>query len=146
MKLLAKNTDYVVRALIVLAMKRGQFISAREIAKYQNIPYQFLRQILQKLIQNKIVVSKEGIGGGVRIVKSPSKISVLELIEMFQGNLELSDCMFRNKICQNRKTCVLRPEIKRIEKNVALEFSKVTIEKLVKKFGEKDEKKLYRNR
>jgi Rrf2 family protein len=137
MKLLTKNTDYVVRALIVLAMKKEVFVSAREIAKVQNIPYQFLRQILQKLIKEKFVEAKEGVGGGVHLIKDPAKISVLELIEIFQGNVELSDCMFRKKICPNRKTCVLRPEIKNIEKMVIEEFKKITISKLLAKYRSK---------
>ena len=122
MKIITKNTDYVVRALIYLATKKDDFVSARTIAKEQNIPYQFLRQILQKLIQNKIIESREGAGGGVHIIKDPAKISVLDLIEIFQGNLELSDCMFKKEKCPNRKTCVLRSEIKNVEDTVSVEF------------------------
>jgi Rrf2 family transcriptional regulator, cysteine metabolism repressor len=136
MKILTKNTDYAVRALIVLALNQDNFVSAREIAKKQNIPYQFLRRILQKLIQNKLITSKAGIAGGVLLTKDPSKIALLDLIKIFQGELELSDCMFRKELCPNRKTCVLRPEIKRIEETVTLEFKKLTIKKLLTKFKE----------
>jgi Rrf2 family protein len=136
MKLLNKETDYAVRALIVLAMNKNEdFISAKEISEVQNIPYRFLRNILQKLIQNKVVESKEGKGGGIRIIKEPAKIAILDLIEIFQGDLELSECMFRKKFCPKRKTCVLRPEIKKIEAIVNKEFKSLTIAKLLAKFG-----------
>lgn len=62
MKVLTKNTDYAVRALISLGMKSGGWTSARAIADEQTIPYQFLRRILQELIRNGLVESKEGAG------------------------------------------------------------------------------------
>jgi Rrf2 family transcriptional regulator, cysteine metabolism repressor len=133
MKLLTKDTDYAVRALIALGINKDNFISAREISKTQNIPYQFLRRILQKLSQHNLIESKEGKMGGVRLIGNPKKISVLDLIKIFQRNLELSDCMFRKKICPNRGTCVLRTEIKCIEDTVITEFKKLTIATLLNK-------------
>jgi DNA-binding IscR family transcriptional regulator len=79
------------------------------------------------------VESKEGAGGGMRLAKDPHRIGITEVIEIFQGKIELSDCMFRRKICENRKTCVLRKEIKRIERVVVDEFSRISIGNLLGK-------------
>jgi Rrf2 family protein len=133
MKVLTKSTDYAVRALIVLAKNKDKYVSARTISKEQEIPYQFLRRVLQVLIKNKMVISKEGIGGGFKIKKDPGKIKVSDIIISFQGKIELSECMFRKEVCCNRSTCVLRKEIKEIEKVVKERFDKVTIQKLIKK-------------
>jgi Rrf2 family protein len=137
MKILTKDTDYAIRSLIVLSKNRDNFISAKQISKKENIPYHFLRGIFQKLIQHRLIESKEGVSGGVRIIKDPAKIRIIELISIFQGNFELSECMFRQKICPNRKTCVLREEIKRIEDIVGKEFGKLTIGKLLQKLKKK---------
>jgi Rrf2 family protein len=133
MKLFTKNTDYAIRALIELGLNKENFISARSISKNQKIPYSFLRQILQTLIKNKIIESKEGIHGGVKLTTNPKDIKITDIIKIFQGNIELSECMFRKKICSNRPTCVLRQEIKRIENIVSNEFSKITIQTLLNK-------------
>ena len=133
MKVLTKNTDYAIRALIVLALNRGMYISTREISREQNIPYQYLRRILQRLVREDLVESKEGAGGGVRLLAAPAKIRIVDVIQIFQGTIELSDCMFRKKICANRSTCVLRHEIKRIERLVTAEFERLTIRKLMEK-------------
>ncbi len=131
MKLLTKNTDYAIRALMVLAENRERYISARVISDIQGIPYQFLRRILQTLSKQGVVKSKEGPGGGVKLATDPSTIKVVDVIEVFQGEIELSACMFRDTLCANRRTCVLRSEIKRIESLVTGEFEKLTIQKLV---------------
>lgn len=131
MKLLTKNTDYAIRALLVLAGKDDSYISARDIALEQNIPYQYLRKILQQMIDNGLVVSREGGKGGFKIKKSPLKIKVTDIIELFQGDIVFSECMFRKQLCQNRATCVLRKNIQKIEKLVTKEFGAITIYSLL---------------
>ena len=107
MKLLTKNSDYAIRALLVLAEKRDSFLSARDIAREQGIPYQFLRKILQELIKNKLVVSREGGKGGFKISKDPNSINIVDVRRVFQGNIQLAECMFRKQLCSNRETCML---------------------------------------
>jgi Rrf2 family protein len=135
MKLLTKNTDYAIRALMALAMSDETYISSRKIAETQKLPYQYLRTIIQELIRKELVISKEGVNGGIKLKKDPRTIRIVDIIHIFQGEIELSDCMFRTKICENRQVCVLRSEIKRIEANVQNEFRELTIQALVDKIG-----------
>jgi len=131
MKLLTKDTDYAIRALLVLARNQKEHVSAREISKTEKIPYSFMRKILLLLYKSGYVDSKEGGKGGFKLKKKPSKISVVDLINLFQGNVQFSECMFRNKICHNRATCVLRKNINRIEGIVKKEFEGITIKSLL---------------
>lgn len=131
MKILNKNTDYAVRALLVMAMRGDDYISARDIAKAQKIPYQFLRRILQTLIKEKMAEAKEGGKGGVRLLADPKKITLIDIIEIFQGDVQISECMFRKKICHNRSQCVLRHRITKIEEKVVGEFRGITLQSLV---------------
>lgn len=133
MKMLTKNTDYAIRALLVFSLSKDEFLSAKEISEKQNIPYPFLRKILNELIKNEIIYSKEGKTGGFKIKKNPKNIKVLDLIKIFQGNFEISDCLFRKKICPNRTTCVLRHEIQRINEIINNEFEKLSIKYLSNK-------------
>jgi len=130
--LITRNTDYAIRALIELAGSKDGFLSARQIAKSQRVPYQFLRRILQGLIKNKLTVSRGGRGGGFRIGRNPDLITAVEIMEIFQGDIQLSDCMFRNKPCFNRGRCVLRRRIVKIDKLVKKEFEDITIGGLLK--------------
>jgi Rrf2 family protein len=132
MKVLTKNTDYAIRALLALASKTGSYVSAKSIATEHDIPYQFLRRLLQEMIRHNLIVSKEGVQGGFMMQKDPDEITVTELIEIFQGKVQVSECMFRKQICGNRARCVLRHEIMRIEQVVQSEFEKVTIGKLLR--------------
>ena len=133
MKVLTKKTDYAIRALLMLGAKRGSYVSAKAIAVEQDMPYQFLRGVLQEMIRHDLIVSKEGVQGGFMLEKDPDEIGVKQLIEIFQGTVQVSECMFRKQICTNRSRCVLRHEIMRIEQVVNNEFEQVTIGKLLRK-------------
>ena len=135
MKLLTKNTDYAIRALLRLARGEDEYISARQISELEKIPYQYLRLIMQELFKNNLVESKEGKGGGFKIIKACDQIFIIDIIRIFQGDLKLSDCMFRKKICPNRSNCVLRTELLRIEKLVENEFSSISLQSLLDKLS-----------
>ncbi len=131
MKVLTKHTDYAVRALIELSLDKNAYVSSRKMAESQRIPYQFLRRILQLLTKSGLVESREGARGGVKLAADPSRIRIIDVIRIFQGEVELSECKFRKRNCENRKTCALRREIKRIENLVRAEFEQLTIGTLI---------------
>jgi len=135
MKLITKNSDYAVRALIHLAANPDGFVSAAAISKEQGIPYSFLRRLLQDLIQQGLVESKEGATGGVKLAQAANQISVAQVMEIFQGGIQISECMFRRKLCKNRGRCVLRKEILRIEGVIKKEFETITVSKLLNAMG-----------
>jgi len=132
MKLLTKNTDYAVRALLTLALApKGEFVPSSAIAGAQAIPLPFLRRILHTLLEAGFVEAQEGKGGGTRLARTPDRISVGELIRVFQGPVEISQCLFRRRFCRNRSTCVLRHRLKGIEARLADEFESITIKNLL---------------
>ncbi len=73
MKVLTKNTDYAIRALLALSAKKGSYLSAKSIATEHDIPYQFLRRLLQEMIRHNLIVSKEGCSGRVYDAKGSGR-------------------------------------------------------------------------
>ena len=133
MKLLTKNSDYAIQALVYLAQESKGFASAKEISKIKRIPYQYLRKILQKLLSDGYVESKEGGHGGFRLKINSAKIKLIDIMTIFQGEVQLVDCMFQKKICPSRKTCVLREHIKEAEEIVVKKLKRVTIKDLTRR-------------
>ena len=137
MHLINKDTDYAVRALLVMAGANGDYVSSRQIAEAQDIPLAFVRRILQTLVREGLAESREGVHGGVKLIKEPGMIRLSEVIRMFQGEIHLSDCMFRKKLCPNRPSCVLRKRLGVIETKLVEEFKWVTIQTLLDDTGGK---------
>ena len=135
MKLVTKESDYAIRAVLFLAQNQERYVSSREIAEKDNIPLRFLRKILIILKKKKIIETKEGVAGGIKLKKKAGNISLKDLITLFQGNVQFTECLFRGKVCHNRATCVLRERIINIETKVAEEFERITIKTLINDFN-----------
>ena len=135
MKLLTKNTDYATRALLHLAKHQGDWIPSRRIAETEGIPLTFVRQILGVLVREGLVRSREGAEGGLQLCKDPAQVPLLEVIRLFQGEVEIAACLFHHEICPNRATCVLRRRIEVIRRAVEEQFGAITLASLLEEMG-----------
>jgi Rrf2 family cysteine metabolism transcriptional repressor len=132
MRVITKETDYAIRAVVHLAGRPGALVTSAEISAEERIPLQFLRRILGRLLKAGLVTSREGVAGGVSLRAGPEEIRVLDIMRVFQGEVALSECMFRRRLCANRRTCVLRRHIREIEKTLADEFAAISIADLLR--------------
>ena len=130
MKLITRNTDYGMRALCYIAKQSGKSVSAAEMVAALGIPRPFLRKILQILSGEGLLESTKGQGGGFTLARPAKKVLLTDLIRIFQGSIQLNECMFKKKACPNRRDCVLKEEIDRIEKQVLERLRKISIESL----------------
>jgi len=90
------------------------------------------------LTKENVISTKEGAGGGVRLRLNRDDIRITRLIRIFQGEVQMAECMFRKQLCYNRGTCVLRKRIKSIEKMVISELETITIGSLLKDLKEQN--------
>jgi len=132
MKLITRNTDYAIRALCFIANNDKEIVTTSLLNRKLKIPRPFLRKILQILNSEGILNSFKGQGGGFSLAVSPDKIYLLNLMEIFQGELELSECLFKKKICPDTKTCPLKRKILDIEKTIVSKLNSITIGSLLK--------------
>ncbi|MFD8813120.1 RrF2 family transcriptional regulator [Streptomyces sp. NPDC059627] len=83
---ISARADYAVRAVLELAVRQGEGpVKAEEIAGAQEIPHKFLEGILGDLRRAGIVDSRRGGGGGYRLAREASAITVADLIRAVDG-------------------------------------------------------------
>ncbi|MFH1369362.1 MAG: Rrf2 family transcriptional regulator [Elusimicrobiota bacterium] len=130
MKLLTRDTDYAIRALCFIAKRKGGVVNAAELVAGLKIPRPFMRKILQELNKEGILKSYKGKGGGFELNADPSKITVSDLIDVFQGSVNFRECMFKKKRCPNIYICPLRSKLGEIEEYALAKFKGITIKSL----------------
>lgn len=133
MKLLTRDSDYAVRAVLFLAGSKKNLVAAIEIKNALNMPWHFLRAILQKLAKAGLITSVKGVGGGFSLRKDPQTITLLDIMQVFQGSVDISECTFKKHICPNLKKCPLRDKLKKIENFAIKQLSEVNVASLVNK-------------
>jgi Rrf2 family protein len=109
-----------------------QVHTATSLSRKLKIPKPFLRRIMQRLAANGIVTSTKGKGGGFASSKSADKLTLIEVMGVFQGDFSVIDCVFKKHICSNRGKCLLRKSVKNIEKDVHKRLAGITLRKLMK--------------
>lgn len=130
MKLITRNTDYAIRALRYIGKAKDRVISVTELTRELKIPHPFLRRILQSMQNGGLLSSTKGKGGGFALKKSLGKITVTDIIKIFQGPVRLSDCGDTRNICIELETCLFRMKLSGLEKVVAEHLKKITIESI----------------
>jgi len=85
---LSKKSQYACLAMIDLAERRREgYIKTVDIARRKKIPRKFLEQIFLPLKQAGYVRSARGSEGGHALAKSPDRISIAEILRLFDGPL-----------------------------------------------------------
>jgi len=77
-------------------IRQGQFefLSSASISEILNIPKPTLVKILQSLNADGIIETKEGKYGGIRLIKDPSQISILDILNAVEKGKPLFQTSF----------------------------------------------------
>jgi Rrf2 family transcriptional regulator, cysteine metabolism repressor len=82
------KSPYAVRALAELARRGGATpVPIGEIARARDIPAQFLEGLFATLRRAGILQSQRGVKGGYSFARPPTEITVLEVVELLEGEL-----------------------------------------------------------
>ena len=82
------KSPYAVRALAELARRGGESpVPIGEIAKARDIPVQFLESLFATLRRGGVLQSQRGVKGGYRFARPPAEVTVLEVVELLEGDL-----------------------------------------------------------
>lgn len=127
MKLITRDIDYAIRALSCIAGNKGDVITVDVLFEKLDMPKAYLRKILQRLNKEGILKSSKGRGGGFSLVGRPEKITVFDLIEIFQGPFQINEHLFKGEKCPEIKTCYLKKRLDKAEKSLIKELKSVTI-------------------
>jgi Rrf2 family protein len=133
MKLLTRDTDYAIRALGCAAGNKDKVVTVRVLAAKLGLPGAYLRKILQILNREGIFRSTKGRGGGFTLAIDPEDISIIRVVEIFQGPFVLAEHKSRGVDCPEIKTCRLKEKLDELGAHVSKELKAMTIADMVRK-------------
>ena len=88
----SQTVEYALRAVVHLAHEAPSPRTTEQIAAATLVPEAYLSKVLQELCHAKIVQSKRGRGGGIILTKSPSQVTILEVINAVEPIGRIREC------------------------------------------------------
>ena len=116
---LSKKADYALIAMKHLALRPDQAASsAREIAEQYDIPVELMAKVLQRLAREGLLASHQGTRGGYHLSRSPSAISVADVIQAVDGPLTVTACSTEEENCDQYSKCSVRDPLWKIKERI----------------------------
>jgi Rrf2 family protein len=126
---LSTKSRYGLRILMQIAMENqeGKAAQGKTISRKQDISEPYLEQIMIPLKNAGYVRATRGCNGGYFLNKNPQDITVLGVIELFEGELNLVDCVSDENNCPRVKECHTSNVWKKIAASMRDTAEKITL-------------------
>jgi len=105
-------------------------IQLKEIAENQAISEKYLSKLVIPLKGFGLIIAFRGFQGGYQLAKSPSAVTVLEIVEALEGPLALVDCVSQPKQCQRNEFCPTRSVWCQVNQAIRGTLAGITLEDL----------------
>ena len=133
MQPLSQSSEYAIRALTLLAVRRGEgYQLVREMAPAMEVPEPFLAKLLQPLVGRGFVESQRGRGGGFRLAKEPAEIDLFSVVDVHTPLGGARRCILGQSECTDERACPMHEYWKGASEAWRTRLLSTTLEDLVR--------------
>jgi Rrf2 family protein len=125
---ISMKTDYGLIALKHIAsLPEGDIANARDIAARFSLPPNLLAKVLQSLSQSGIIEAQKGSGGGYRMAKAPTDVTLAQIFESIEGPVHMVMCTSNDGCCSIEDRCTVKNGLTSLEQRFYQFFDTVTL-------------------
>ncbi len=95
---ISEAASLAIHSLALIASSKVR-LNAKKIAEILHVSQNHLAKILQVLAKNEYLVSNRGPGGGFILRKNADKVSMLEIYQLIEGNVDCQFCGITENTC-----------------------------------------------
>jgi Rrf2 family protein len=133
-----KSTQYALYAAAEMALAAEAPTTVSAVAQRYRIPEGALAKVFQQLVRAGLAVGTRGIGGGYRLARPASKITVLEVINVFERHRPAGVCGLHDRPgepCPAASACSVQWLFHEVDELVRTTYESVTLKTLVRRRG-----------
>lgn len=114
----------------------GRLKLVAESARREALPAGSLAKVFQRLTRRGLLVSQRGPGGGYRLARAASAISLADIVRAAQELIPASaHCLLGNKLCRPGNFCVIHAQIIKADRLLIEALESVTLKELADSGG-----------
>lgn len=133
---ITRSTRYALYAAAEMALAGSAPVTVTEVARLYGIPSGALAKVFQQLVRAGLAVGTRGVGGGYRLARRPSRITVLDVMKVFERPRVPGTCVLHDKPgqqCPQSDMCNLHWLFEEVDELVRCTYESVTLETLVRR-------------
>lgn len=130
--MLSQTAEYALRAVLHIAgVAADRPVAVGEIAEALDVPRNYLSKTLHQLSRVGMVTSTFGPGGGYRLAKPATEITLDEVVAPFDETGGERHCLLGRTRCSDADPCLAHAHWKDISDQIQTFFQTTTIAKLL---------------
>ncbi|MDP3985268.1 MAG: Rrf2 family transcriptional regulator [bacterium] len=125
--------------MIIMSTLAGTFhdserwVSLEEIAQWGKFSQGYLEQVAAPLRAAGLITSRKGMGGGYRLAKQPSAITIEDVVQALHGSYTLVPCLDKTMGCDLTASCSSHYVWSFLQKGITETLQKTSLADLIKK-------------
>ncbi len=114
--MLSITSEHALRAMACLAYSDdAEMVLAHHLSSEADVPLQYLSKILGSLTKVGILQATRGRNGGYRLARAADRITLLNVVELFDGVKAKPDCLFGGgRKCSDDNPCSGHESFKKV--------------------------------
>ncbi|MCP4190035.1 MAG: Rrf2 family transcriptional regulator [Planctomycetaceae bacterium] len=90
--MISQTVEYALRAIVTIAQHEGVPCTAQKISAITQVPAPYLSKMMQGLVRASLVTSKRGLHGGFVLMKEPTELTILEVVDAVEPFKRIREC------------------------------------------------------
>lgn len=123
---------YGLRILLDVAVHEKQGpVALRDISRRQGISQKYLWQVINPLKVSGMLRATRGAHGGYVLAKSPTKITIRDIVDILEGPISVVGCVQTPSTCERSMSCTARDAWAEVEAKIKEAMDGITLQRLL---------------
>ena len=129
----SKMADYGVLLLGHFTQNGNTLASTAELAEHYHMPRTVVANLLKEFCKAGMLESRRGLHGGYRLAREPDDITLLEMLSVIDGPVQLTDCAAEDLVqqCDYSDVCHSRSPMRAVNQRIVDFLGHMTLSELM---------------
>ncbi len=124
---LSKLTDYATVILAAMARQPAARFTAGDLAERTGVGHPTVSKLLKRLARAGVLTSYRGARGGYQLTRAPSAISAVEIVDLIEGQVALTECAQDGCQCELEGKCGVSHQWQRINRAIREALGEISL-------------------